>query len=87
MEDTVTFLIYYGPGEVRYDQFGGVDLGAFTYCTAPVTAPQMRTITWVCDWLIGSFGMDQESYDVIVQGLEWNGVWVLKPLNRTREWR
>jgi len=87
MEDTVNFLIYYGPGEVTYDQYGGVDLGAFAYCTAPAIAPGRRNIGWVRDWLTGSFGMDRQSYDVVVQALEWNGVWQLKPINRTREWR
>ena len=87
MEDTVNFLIYYGPGEVTYDQFGGVDLRAFAYCTAPALAPGRRNIGWVRDWLTGSFGMDPQSYDVMVHALEWNGVWMLKPISRTREWR
>ena len=87
MEDTVNFLIYYGPGEVMYDQFGGVDLSSFACCTAPAIQPGRRNIAWVREWLLGSFNMDAQSFDVVVQGVEWNGLWVLKPINRTREWK
>ena len=87
MEDTVNFLVYYGPGEVTYDQFGGVDLSAFACCTATAIAPARRNIGWVRDWLAGSFGMDPQIYDVVVHALQWNVVWMLKPISRTREWR
>ena len=86
-EDTVNFLVYYGPGEVTYDQFGGVDLSAFACCTATAIAPARRNIGWVRDWLAGSFGMDAQIYDVVVHALQWNVVWMLKPISRTREWR
>ena len=82
----MSFLIYYGAGEVRYDQFGGVDLSALMCCAVPVVAPERRSIGWVRDWLHGTFMMDAEIYEMNLHGLEWKGVWMLRPINRSREW-
>ena len=74
MGDTVNFIIYYGPGEVKYNEYGSVNLGDFSQYEVAVSAPERRSICWVHEWMRGTFEIDSETYDVSVQALEWKGI-------------
>ena len=87
MGDKVNFTIYYGPGEVKLNEYGSVDLNGFSHYEVAIPAPERRSIGWVYEWMRGTFGTDPETYDVSVQVLEWKGIWVMKPVSRSKEWK
>ena len=87
MGDVVNFTIYYGSGEVKLNEYGSVDMSGFSHYEVAIPAPERRSIGWVHEWMRGTFGTDPETYDVSVQVLEWKGIWVMKSVNRSKEWK
>ncbi|KAM3335688.1 hypothetical protein ACQJBY_029904 [Aegilops geniculata] len=89
MSVSVNLTVYYGPGNVRYNELG-VDLSEFKNGVMTLSDPDRVDIRQLKHWLTTSFGLDSEVCSVSIHAL-WtksckNVKWELMPIDRSQHW-
>ena len=89
MSESVKFVLYYGPGIVRANEWGA-DLSEFTSVELDLDAPETVSIDQLKLWFTANFGLNTGTHTVSVQSL-WTKscetiFWELKTINRNSQW-
>ena len=89
MSESVKFVVYYGPGNVRSNE-SGVDLTEFAYVELQLTDPEKVNISQLKHWLTTNFSLDPNVCTVSIQSV-WTKsrtkiFWELVPIDRTHKW-
>ena len=89
MSESVNLTVYYGAGNVRYNELG-VDLSEFKNGVMTLADPDRLDIRQLKYWLTTSFGLDPEVCSVSIHAL-WtksckNVKWELLPIDRSQHW-
>src|SRR3989337_547007 len=89
MSESVNLTVYYGAGNVRYNELG-VDLSEFKNGVMTLTDPDRLDIRQLKYWLTTSFGLDPEVCSVSIHAL-WtksykNVKWELMLIDRSQQW-
>ena len=89
MSESVNLTVYYGAGNVRYNELG-VDLSEFKNGVMTLADPDRLDIRQLKYWLTTSFGLDSEVCSVSIHAL-WtksckNVKWELMPIDRSHHW-
>ena len=89
MSEQVTFVVYYGSGNVRQTVMGA-DLSEFAYVEIPLMDPEKASIRWFEYYLTVNFGLDPEEWTFRVKSF-WTKsreeiFWELLPINRNQQW-
>ncbi|KAE8811262.1 hypothetical protein D1007_12018 [Hordeum vulgare] len=89
MSESVNLTVYYGPGNVLYNELG-VDLSEFKKGMLTLSDPDRLDIRQLKHWLTTSFGLDPEVCSVSIQAL-WtksckNVKWELMSIDRSQHW-
>ncbi|KAE8795490.1 hypothetical protein D1007_29721 [Hordeum vulgare] len=89
MSESVNLTIYYGHGNVRYNELG-VDLSEFKKGVLTLSDPDRLYIRQLKHWLTTSFGLDPRVCSVSIHAL-WtksckNVKWELMPIDRSQHW-
>ena len=89
MSESVNLNVYYGAGNVRYNELG-VDLSEFKNGVMTLADPDRLDIRQLKYWLTTSFGLDPEVCSVSIHAL-WtksckNVKWELMPVDRSQHW-
>jgi hypothetical protein len=89
MSESVKFVVYYGPGNVRSNE-SGVDLTEFAYVELQLTDPEKVNISQLKHWLTTNFSLDPNVCTVSIQSV-WSKsrkkkFWELVLIDRTHIW-
>ena len=68
MSESVKFVLYYGPGIVRINQWGA-DLSEFANVELQLDAPETVSIIQLKLWFTANFGLNTETHTVSIQSL------------------
>jgi len=68
MSEVVKFVFYYGPGTVRSNE-QGIDLSEYLHVEWPFPSPERLSLIQFQQWLLGSFSLNPQIWDVSIQSL------------------